>query len=176
MNHLIIRYLKQAFLILIIVLLTGRMSIAEEEGEVSPNSQQQMSEILDVLSGLTGKKTDNKTTKNLTQSIKVSDLKTAIQILQTKKDRDQVIKVLSALAYIQAENEKKQSIPGQFTDFLTSIIDTTSEFLLDSLRLIAKAPETFTQIAHNLSEKEQRQKCIEYYADSFSRLCRWSCC
>lgn len=141
----------------------GDISYGEEGGKASPpsNSQQHMSEILDVLSGFTGKKSENKSATTSVETVNVNDLKSAIQILQTKKDREQVIRVLSALAYIQAENEKKRSFPSQLTDAVTSIIDTTSEALLDGLRLVAKVPEALTQVIHGFSEEESRKSFMD---------------
>lgn len=154
---------KQGLLCLIMILfMGGGIAYGEEEADSAPSSNSQhMSEIIDVLSGFAGKKSGDKAAKNPAEAIKVTDLKSAIQILQTKKDREQVIKVLSALTYIQAENEKKQSLPGQFTDSVTSIIDTASEVLLNGLRLITKVPESFSQIIHGFSEEESRKVLID---------------
>lgn len=159
MKQSVIEYWKQVlFCLMMVIFVRGGIACGEEEAPSgSPsNSQQHMSEILDVLSGFAGKKTGNKTATPSSETIKVADLKSAIQILQTKKDREQVIKVLSALAYAQAENEKKRSLPGHLTDSVTSIIDTTSEALLSSLRLIAKVPETVAKVVHGFSEEESR--------------------
>lgn len=157
-----ILYWKQGLLCLLMILFMGEGVVCgEERSDVSPSSNSQhMSEILDVLSGLTGKKPVNKAAKSPAETIKVEDLKSVIQILQTKKDREQVIKVLSTLAYIQAENEKKHSLSNQFTDSVTSIIDTTSEVLLSGLRWVAKVPEGFTQVIHAFSEEESRKVLI----------------
>lgn len=157
------KYLKQIlFLLSMVLFVQGSVCYAGEEGGGSAsNSQQHMSEILDVLSGLTGKKNGNKAAPSPTETINVEDLKSAIKILQTKKDRDQLIKVLSALAYIQAENEKKQSLPNQITDSVTSILDTTSEVVLHSLRLIAWVPEAIGNIIHGFAEEESRKSFLD---------------
>lgn len=159
MKQFIRNLLKNLFFYnIVIILIVTFACVGEEDGDVSvsPNPQQKMSEILDVLSGLSGKKSGNKLSKNATTNIKVEDLKTAIQVLQNKKDRDQVVKVLSALAYLQSENEKNQSLPGKFANFATSLIESTAELFLDGVKLLTTIPDFFKNVKESLSEEGYR--------------------
>lgn len=162
------RYWKQGIFCLIMMLLTGHCGYAEEtaktetESESNSNSQQHMSEILNALTGFSGKKLAPKIEQKSTEStLKAADLKSAIDILQDKKDREKVIKVLSALLYAQTEAKEKQSIPAHLTDFVTSLIDSTSELLLNSLKFLAKAPDAIAQSVHRLADEKHRKDTFD---------------
>lgn len=161
MKKSIISYWKQVLLCLLFIGGMVQCGFGGEKEEAEPNtnsnSQQHMSEILDLLSGFSGKKMIPKSDQKPPTPIKAVDLKSAIEVLQNKKEREKVIKVLSALMDAKAEAEKKQSLPSHFTDFITSLLDTTSEFLLGSVKLLAKVPDALAQIVHNFSEQEYRK-------------------
>ncbi len=157
----VMSYWKQGMLCLIMMVLLGHFGYADESAkagsEPSSSPQQHMSEILNIL-GLSGKKGAPKPEeKSIPSTIKAADLKSAITILQDTKDREKVIKVLSALLYVQTEAEKKQSTTNNFTDFITSIIDSTSEFLLNSLKFLATIPDAIAKSIHSLADEEHRK-------------------
>lgn len=152
------KYLRQIFLVFIAVIMAGGTGFAQEEKSANP--QQRMSEIIGTLSGLAGKKPVIKKKQDTVPTVKTAELKAAIQILQNPKNREQIISVLSALAYAQEETEKKQLFNSRFTDLTAAIINTTSEFILDSASFVTQIPDSIAKGIEKLFDAKQRQKIL----------------
>ncbi len=101
---------------------------------------QQTDELLGTLTTLVGKK-DKVVDKTGDVKLKINDLKDAVKVLENKTERTKVIKVLSALALLKQETEKKQGTVEYVSSKITGAIEITTEAVINSVKLLAHIPE-----------------------------------
>lgn len=120
-------------------------------GQVDPNGENakatdQQNELIETLTNLAGKEekiVDKKTGKM--EPIKVQDLKTAIKILESDKDRKMVIKALNGLAAINQETEKQENILQKSSATITYFIEKSATVLINLIGKIGDFPEIISE-------------------------------
>ncbi len=114
---------------------------------------QQTDELLGTLTTLVGKK-DKVVDKTGDVKVKINDLKDAVKVLENKTERTKVIKVLSALALLKQETEKKQGTVEYVSSKITGAIEITTEAVINSVKLLAHIPEGISAQITFLQEDE----------------------
>ena len=115
----------------------------EEEKEKATHQQK---ELIETLTNLAGKeeKVINKKTGKL-EPIKIQDLKTAIKILESEKDRKTIIQALKSLAAINEEAEKQEDILQKASSTITNFIETSATFLINLVGKAGDFPEIISK-------------------------------
>jgi small-conductance mechanosensitive channel len=143
--------LKKIMVLMMLILSFGYASdlVNSDDQDLS----QQTDELLGTLTTLVGKK-EKVVDKTGDVKVKINDLKDAVKLLENKTERTKVIKVLSALALLKQEADKKQGAVEYLSTKITGAIEITTEAVINSVKLLTKFPENIsTQISY-LEEDE----------------------
>lgn len=106
--------------------------MANSDQEKAATQQNELIETISNLAGKEDKTVDQKTGK--IESIKVQDLESAIKILKSNKDREQLVKVLSALAYANQESNKDQSFLQKASITVTDFTESSATFIINIVK------------------------------------------
>lgn len=157
--------LKKTIGIIVIAIscLLAPAKAAEEPAK--PSSSLPMTQLMGVLSALTNNEEAAKDTKekkggSKNEDLKLKEVEDIVRILENKRDRDNLIKVMRGIENVSKELDKKQNFIQRTISFIGSIVESFGSILLNTVVFVGYFPEYLLEELQKLGDPEQRSSVI----------------